>query len=271
MQCDGKKPCTRCTTRVESSECKYEIHIKHAKEELVRQIKDLRAKDHLREQILSALSSDEQVPEIVARLQKGETYDSIVEWLGRAPIEEYYALSPRESQHSTFEPSDQEMGGLSTSFSWTSVVSDTAVLDHLFQLYFAWIHPVHTLFSEGHFVDSYKRQSYQFCSPTLVNAMCALACHLHTGGESEEIDFEQLGMSFSDAVRASIDPEDRSLTMTQAFAVIFLLDCAGGNCLRGASYLKIATSNLSYAKSTDSDAVLEVLKNTTRGLRSINV
>jgi hypothetical protein len=186
-------------------------------------------------------------------------------------MEEYDALSPRESHHSTFEPSDQEMGGLSTSFRWTTVLSDTAVLDHLFQLYFTWIHPVHTLFSEGHFVDSYKRQSSQFCSPILVNAMCALACHLHTSAESDEIDFEQLGESFSDVVRAVIDPDDKSLTTTQAFAVLFLVDCARGKCLRGESYLKIATSNLSGVKLTESDAFLEVFKNTTRGLRCLNV
>ncbi|PVH71891.1 hypothetical protein DL98DRAFT_88046 [Cadophora sp. DSE1049] len=60
-KCDSNKPCKRCATRVETSECIYEIHIKHPKEELVEQIKELRAKDHMTEQILQALSTNEKV------------------------------------------------------------------------------------------------------------------------------------------------------------------------------------------------------------------
>jgi hypothetical protein len=233
----------------------------------VKQIKDLRAKDHLTEQILGALSTDEQVSEILQRLKNGETYDSIVDWLGRAP---YEGLSPRISQHSTnFGTSDQEMTG-TTTFRWSSVTSDSNILDHLFQLYFAWIHPVHTLFSEGHFVDSYKKQSIQFCSPILVNAMCALACHLHTVEDKDSIDFEQLGVSFSDAVRSSIDPEDRTLTTIQAFAVLFLVDCARGRCLRASAYLKIASDAIPSVAFVDIDGFREVLKNTSRGVRALN-
>jgi len=203
-KCDGKKPCKRCAARAETSECIYEIHIKHAKEELVKQIKELRAKDHLTEQILQALSTDEKVPEILERLKNGETYESIVDWLGRTPMEDFETLSPRESQHSTFEASDHEMSG-SSNFKWTSVTADSAILDHLFQLYFSWVHPVHTLFHEGHFVDSYKRQSDHFCSSVLVNAICAIACHLHSVADGDDIDFERLGTEFKDAVRESID------------------------------------------------------------------
>jgi hypothetical protein len=227
MQCDGKKPCKRCATRVETSECIYEIHIKHAKEELVKQIKDLRAKDHMTEQILQALSTDEKVPEILERLKNGETYESIVEWLGRAPIDDFETLSPRLSQHSTFEASDYEMSGVAST-RWTTVTSNTAVLDHLFQLYFAWVHPVHTLFSEGHFVDNYKRQSGNYCSSNLVNAICAMACHLHTA-EGDDLDFDQFGTDFSDAVRSDIDADDKSIATIQAFAVMFLVECARGN------------------------------------------
>lgn len=234
----------------------------------MKQIKELRARDHLTEQILSALSTDEQVPEILQRLKNGETYDSIVDWLGRAPFE---GFSPRVSQHSTnFDNSDHEMSG-QTSFRWTSVVSDSNVLDHLFQLYFAWVHPVHTLFSEGHFVDSYKRQSFQYCSSALVNAMCALACHLHTAEDKDVIDYEQLGVSFSDAVRLVIDPHDRSLTTIQAFAVLFLVDCARGRCLRGSTYLKIASSNMSTITIPDIAGFADVVQHTSRGIRSLNV
>ncbi|KAH8656216.1 hypothetical protein BGZ60DRAFT_385086 [Tricladium varicosporioides] len=270
-KCDGKKPCKRCASRVETSECIYEVHIKHAKEELVKQINELKARDHLTEQILQALSTDERVPEILERLKNGETYEGIVEWLGRSSIEDLEALSPRTSQHSTIETSDHEMGGISSAFKWTTVTTDSAVLDHLFQLYFAWVHPVHTLFSEGHFVDSYKRQLETYCSPMLVNALCAMACHLHSVADADEVDFERLGDKFSDAVRQEIDPEDRSVTTIQAFAVMFLVDCSYGRGLRATSYLQVATKSLSSLAYKEIDGFAEVWEDTVRGIQNLNI
>lgn len=272
LQCDGKKPCKRCATRLEVSECIYEIHIKHAKEELVKQIKELRTKDHLTDQILQALSTDEKVPDILERLKNGETYENIVEWLGRSPIEDLETLSPHESHHSIYETSDHEMTGISTiTAKWTTVTSDTAVLDHLFQLYFAWVHPVHTLFDEGHFVDCYKRQLDDYCSSVLVNAICAMACHLHPTVEGEDIDFEHLGTAFSEAVNRDIDPADKHITMIQAFAVMFLVDCARGKGLRASTYLRVATNNLRSVVPRDTEGFGEVWKNTVQGVRNLNV
>ena len=227
------------------------------------------AKDHLTEQILQALSTDEKIPEILERLKNGETYEYIVEWLGRSPNADMEAMSPLESQLSMLEGSDQEMGA--TNFRWTSVTSDTAVLDHLFQLFFAWVHPVHTLFSEGHFVDSYKRQSDAYCSSILVNAICAMACHLHSGSDTDEADFEQLGRDFNDQVRSTLDADDKHIATVQTFAVMFLVGCARGEGLHAASYLKIATANLPQVAFVDVDGFQEVLRNCARGLRNLNV
>lgn len=270
-KCDAKQPCKRCASRLEASECIYEVHVKHAKEELVKQIKDLRSKDHLTEQILQAISSDEKVPEIIKRLKVGDTYESIVEWLVQNPVGGLETLSQKESspRHSTIEVSDHEMSGVNPEARWTSVISDTAVLDHLFQLYFAWVHPVHTLFSEGHFVDSYKRQSDGYCSSVLVNSICAMACHLHSGNDSE--DFGQLSTEFSDAVRANIDASDTKITTIQALAVMFLVDCARANVLRASSYLKLAIEGLPSVIYVESEDFHESWKNTIRGVRNLNV
>lgn len=219
------------------------------------------------QQILRALSNDQHVPEILHRLQNGETYESIVEWL--APPDNYDAHSPTGSQHSTFEASNHEMASVSPNIHWTPVATDPVILDHLFQLYFAWIHPVHTLFSEGYFVNSFRYNSRLYCSPVLVNAMCALACHLHANADTDEI--EQLGLSFSDAVRAEIEPDDGCLTTIQALAVMFLVDCARGRGLRASSYLNLASRGLSNVKILQEDGFLEVLRDTTRGIRSLNV
>lgn len=266
-KCDGKKPCGRCATRVEPSTCIYEVHIKHAKEELVRQIKDLEAKDNTTQQILRALSTDQHVAEILQRLKNGESYDAIAEWL--APLDALEELSPTGSQHSTLDLSDQEMGGSSSTSQWTTVTLDPSILDHLFQLYFSWVHPVHTLFSEGHFVESFRNKSQVYCSSVLVNAMCALACHLLSHTESDEI--EQLGQSFSDAVRSEISPHDRRLTTMQAFGVMFLVDCARGKSLRATSYLRFASSNLSNVDILDEYGFPDVLSSTIQGIRCLNI
>ncbi|PBP20368.1 hypothetical protein BUE80_DR008851 [Diplocarpon rosae] len=279
-KCDGKKPCKRCATRVETSECVYEIHIKHAKEELVQQIKDLRAKDHITEQILQALAANEKVPEILERLQNDESYESIVEWLGRAAVGEFETLSPRDSHQSALEASDYEMTGTgqvataaptSPAALWTAVTADTAVLNHLFQLYFAWVHPVHTLFSEPRFVESYRLRLDNFCSPGLVNAICAMACHLHTDASKDELDYVQLGGEFSDAVRGSLDPSDDRLTTMQAFAVMYLVDCARGNALRATSYLKTATEALPTVTYQDDEGFAASFTHTVRGVRNLNI
>jgi hypothetical protein len=248
------------------------VHIKHAKEELVRQIKELKAKGHLTDQILQALSTDEKVPEILDRLKNGETYESIVEGLGGPPMEDFEAPSPRESRHPTFETSDHEMGDVdSMSFRWTTVTSNQAILHHLFQLYFAWVHPVHTLFSEGHFVASYTMHTDSYCSSVLVNAICAMACHLHSAAERDETDFEQLGAEFTEAVRFDIVGEDKAVTTVQALAVMFLVDCARANVLRAAAYLKVATKSLPNITWLNIEGYTEVLKNTVRGIRNLNV
>jgi hypothetical protein len=78
-QCDGKKPCKHSATRVKLSLCIYEVHIKLAKCELVKQIKELQARNRVLEQILGALSEDEEVPEILKRLKHHHAYYSIIE------------------------------------------------------------------------------------------------------------------------------------------------------------------------------------------------
>lgn len=233
----------------------------------MKQIKELEAKDVLTQQILRALSNDQQVPEILHRLQNGDSYESIAEWL--APPDGCDVHSPTGSQHSIFEASNHEMSGISPNILWTSVTTDQVILDHLFQLYFAWVHPVHTLFSEGYFVNSFRYNSKLFCSPVLVNAMCALACHLHANADTDEI--EQLGLSFSDAVRSEIEPDDGCLTTIQALAVMFLVGCGRGRGLRASSYLTLASKGLSNIKMSQEDGFLEVLRDTTRGIRCLNV
>ncbi len=223
----------------------------------MKQIKELKVKDDLANQILGALSTHKQVTEILRRLKAGEAYNVIVEWLVQVP------------RHDDNTSSDQSPKSISSPLRWTTITSDQAVLDHLFQLYFSWVHPVYTLFSEGHFVDSYRRQSDQYCSSILVNFICAMACHICTYLEVAETDFKHLGYSFSEAVRAGIDAKDKRITTIQAFAVMFLVDCARGKALSGFPYLEIASKSLPKVVWLGVEGFVEVLKSTSRGIQSL--
>ncbi|KAI9731647.1 MAG: hypothetical protein M1818_007777 [Claussenomyces sp. TS43310] len=270
-KCDGKVSCTRCQSRAEEESCAYETPRKRGKHQLVGQIVELekelealRAEISTKEQILRAVAEYEHPATILGRLKNNETYDSIVRWLARKSSQEDMLRLVKESQRPLLK-------SVSSAFRWTSVIGETSILDYLFQLYFAWVHPAHTLFSEGHFVDNYMNQSSHFCSSTLVNAICAMACHLHTSSSDDTVDFDHLGTMFSDAARASISTTDKSLTTVQASAIMFLVDCARGDCLRASSYLKAATDNISNIVSDDRSGFFQVLQETNRGVHCLNV
>jgi hypothetical protein len=257
----------------------YETHVKYAKEELVKkvnqlqeQIKQLEEEDHLAKQILRALSAAEQVPEIIDRLQKGDAYKSITEWLDHSLSTDSDTPPPMKSQYSISEDSDHEIGSPDLTYDvWTSVVSDSATIDHLLQIYFEFVHPVHPLFNKDHFFDCHTRHSDSFCSSILINALCAMACHLHSRTNATEPEFEELGLKFSDSVRSEIDALDRSVTTIQTFAVMFLVDLFRSNALRAASYLKTASNILTRVETSEAAGFREVLYDTVRGLHNLNV
>ncbi|KFY05406.1 hypothetical protein O988_00017 [Pseudogymnoascus sp. VKM F-3808] len=271
-KCDGNAPCSRCTTRTDTLPCVYEAHTKHAKEELVKQIRELRAKNRLSERIFKTLQNSKKAPDILRALNNGESIEGIAQNLDRPHMEEQDGFSPVGSPPSVvggsgYEPGTQIMPGSS----WTTVTHDSTALDHLFQLYFAWVHPVSTLFSEGHFVDSYKGQKQRHCSSPLVNAICALACHFHTHSKASELDYDQLGVHFSDAFLAGFEPDDKSITTIQAAAVMFLVELGRGFGLRASSYLRLATESIAEFSGSSNDELPVVLKNTIQGIRCLNV
>lgn len=250
-----------------------------AKEELVKkvnqhqeQIKKLKEEDHLAKQILWALSADEEVPEILDRLQNGHAYKSIVEWLDHSLRTDSETPPPINSQYSTSEDSDHEMKSPEpTHGMWESVTSDSATIDHLLHLYFKFVHPVHRLVNKVRFCESYTRYAKSFCSSILVNAMCAMACHLNLRRDGIEADFEELGLKFSDSVRLEIDALDRSVTAIQSFGVMFLVDLFRSNALRAASYLNTTSNILTRVEILETAGFREVLYDTLRGLHNLNV
>ncbi|KFZ18707.1 hypothetical protein V501_01064 [Pseudogymnoascus sp. VKM F-4519 (FW-2642)] len=271
-KCNGNKPCLRCTTRAETTPCVYEVHIKHAKEELMKQILELRAKNKLNERVIEALQSGDKAPDILRALSSDDSFESIVESQGRQPVEELDNVSPKGSPTSIVGgPEHEPRAQIQSGFAWTIVTHEPTVVDHLFQLYFAWVHPISTLFSEAHFVESYKGRNSRHCSSPLVNAMCALACHFHTQSEESELDPDQLGIQFSEAFLTGFDPDDKSITSIQAAAVMFLVELGRGFGLRASSYLRLATESIAELSASSNEEPPCVLKKTVQGIRCLNV
>ncbi|KAM0309018.1 hypothetical protein ACHAO8_009425 [Botrytis cinerea] len=269
-KCDGNQPCTRCTSKrsLYQEECAYEPHTKNAKTMLVRNLKESHDIRNKAERIFTWLANGtDNEHDILERIKNRDSITDIANWL--ESIE-----SNGESQLSIYAGSNNELDGdLPSEFVWTTVTGDDEVIEHLISLYFTWVHPFYPLFNEGHFVDSMKQESDEFCSHNLFNAICAMACYLHTATDEDIIDYKRMGTQFSDFVRNRIDPQDSSLTNIQAFAVMFLVRCAQGQGFSGSVYLNIASRSMESLRPSNSDSAdyRQIWRETVKGINSLNV
>lgn len=235
---------------------------------LVKNLKESHDIRHKAERIFTWLANGtENEHDILERIKNRDSITDIANWL--ESIE-----SNGESQLSIYAGSNNELDGdLPSEFVWTTVTSDDEVIEHLISLYFTWVHPFYPLFSEGHFVDSMKQESDEFCSHNLFNAICAMACYLHTAIDEDIIDYKRMGTQFSDFVRNRIDPQDSSLTNIQAFAVMFLVRCAQGQGFSGSVYLTIASRSMESLRPSNSDSAdyRQIWRETVKGINSLNV
>lgn len=268
-QCDGKEPCGRCIDRALGT-CAYQPHTKHAKIQMVESLRSHQQWRQDAESIFRAIEANEDIPTIVDRLQNHESIESIAQFLQSSNYDSE-VHSPRASSHSTMDVTDNETSGGPSAFRWSTVTANDEILHHLFILYFTWVHPVHTLFDEGFFVNHYQHGSDIFCSSILVNAICAMACYHHTAANGDTTDFELLGRDFSDAVRQELDHEDKSLLSVQVFAIMFLVGCASGKGLHASEYLTVANNSMATLECVGDEGYQIVWRNTARGLHCLNV
>ena len=267
--------CHRCASRGLDDSCKYEVHIKTAKEMMVREIRDLQAKNNWVEQILRAISLDDNGPEIIECLKNGESYRSVAEKFRRPPFADIEDLSPTSQRQLSDALMDYEKdsvgqrdseSGIRHDGEWTSVTSDHELINHLFALYFTWAHPANMLFSRNHFLSSFRNKANLYCTSSLVNAICAMGCLFmgEKGKYSTEdgTDPQKLNERFMDEARSLIKPKHyNKRTTVQAFAVMFLVEMGQGQGARASSYIRLAGDAINslrdHAYSTDA---MEVTK-----------
>ena len=222
--------------------------------------------------ILEVLSSDGHSEEIKKRLREGDSHHSIAAWLGSEPpiagnvtmneitqrnlidvvrrVESYQ----RTNEQRLREGSPHEHG-----FQWTRVTSDEELMKHLLNLYFTWVHPVHMLFSELDFLEDFANRRRTHCSPALVNAIFAMACHLLDDvgdyASGNDLDGETLRESFMNEARTLIQPEEyTNITAIQAFAVMFLVDLSSRKALKATGYLRLAADGLRSMRESEHSA-----------------
>lgn len=253
------------------NDCHYELHAKTAKEQMVREIQRLQRenesleveKDNLGEEndwivrIISSLKDDSQGTEIIRRLKQGETHQAIAEWLGR-PLTAVTNLSPT-SERQLSEAIEEYHRGLIDNQDpryWTNVTLDVDLIEHLIALYLTWIHPVHMLFDENQFVASFKGCSDTYCSAGLVNAICAVSCHLFhpdlTSLSKTQATVKSLRELFLEEARENMQDADRQrMTAIQTYAVMCLAEMGSGNGQSATAHLRVATELLTNKHRTE--------------------
>jgi hypothetical protein len=223
------------------------------------------------ERVFRAIEANENIFAIIEQLQNHESVESIAQQLQDINGDVKGPLS-KDSSLSIVEGSDHERdNGSSSIFRWSSVTADEEIIHYLLTLYFTWVHPFYTLFDEQLFVHSYQQKSEVFCSSSLVNAICAMACCYHTAVDTDTTDFELLSKGFSNAVRHKLDAEEESLLSVQVFAIMFLTDCAQGKGLYASKYLTVANSSIASQECIGDNIYQGAWMCTARGVNCLNM
>ncbi|MCJ1474840.1 hypothetical protein MMC13_003500 [Lambiella insularis] len=221
---------------------------------MIQRIQELESNYGYVERIIRALSSNGDGPEIIDRLRNGESYQSIATELGDSSLGDLADLSPKSQNYFSLaikeydKDASAESGPASGPFKggrWTTVTSDEALIDHLLALYFTWVHPMHMLFSRPHFLASYNNRVDVYCTAALVNAICAMACHLFDNVPGEHfqtsLDPGELSGKFLQEARSLIQGNRvGKLAVVQTYAVMFLVELSAGKGANSTSYIRVA-------------------------------
>lgn len=234
------------------------MQVKTAKEELVRKVKDLEAKysilkgsvqekDRWIESVLQLLN-DENTAGLLDRLRQGQARQTFLETLGRPP------MSSRTDFGSSFTPFQQSDHVVIDSVpdsetsqrgAGGSVTTDEALIRHLMALYITWVHPVYMLFSERHFMSSFRNNDSIYCSQPMINAICAVGCCYLAQKEDSEVDTRSLGQRFYHKAWSDMRvEEDMTLVSAVTYAILFLFELSQGQARNASSHLRLSVESI---------------------------
>ena len=217
------------------------------------------------EKIMHSLQNDTQGTDIIGKLKRGESHKDIAEWLGRPMAEsEKQALSPTVQRQISQAVEQYHRNLIETHDPqfWTNVSTEPELIDHLIKLYLTWIHPVHMLFDQDHFMTSFKDCTDSYCAPALVNIICAMSCHLlhdtRDDDEQTKSGIEFLRKQFINEAQSLMEHADmEKMTSIQTYAIMFLVELGSGHGLIGSSHLRLAVEKLIAKKTSEQTSEAE--------------
>ena len=234
--------------------------------------------------ILDILTNNGHVEEVISRLRGGETQDSVANWLqGRPELRQFIGSMPGSERsllavvgrvEKTYKISERTNEPYAPR-QWTCVTTSQVLIRHLFELYFTWVHPVHMLFGEVDFLKSFHSGDVVYCSEALVNAVCAMACHLLDSPAPDLVgrdarDRMNLRDGFLAEARGQLKPgKELPMTSIQAFAVMYLAELSAGKARNASSYLRCAADYLSLPPDSSQHAE-ESLQLSAWGIHTLN-
>lgn len=159
-----------------------------------------------------------------------------------------YTGDPQETQ-SMPDPEGSSPESLDPLATWTTVTSDTNLIMHLLNMYFAWHYPYFTAISKKPFYRDLLEGKPRspptrttYCSSSLFNAILALGCHFTNvpGAFATPGDSRTKGDHFlAEAKRLIVDNgeyEQPRLTTVQALALMSVLEAGNGREAKGWVY-----------------------------------
>ncbi|KAK6498184.1 hypothetical protein TWF506_004423 [Arthrobotrys conoides] len=200
-KCDEESP--RCGSCIESDlECLYRVEgtARHKRNIVRDKIKDYesditkyeRILDHIKEssvsslqRVLEVIRGQATLEEIMMFIRNDQTPYLPTDVISPIPTTSPLSLLMNEEWYEGVEPldginleilDDRPILDLTAS-PWTTVTDDDELVSHLMSLYMTWDHPVWHLFDWDIFIDAMKTGDTTYCSPLLVNATLAEACH----------------------------------------------------------------------------------------------
>ena len=259
-----------------------------ARADLQSENKDLQESSSWSNTILETISKNGHDKEILAKLRSGVSHHEIADWLvQQVQVEKQINIEPNSQRDlldvvKDFEDQYQYEEGLHRAdrarsneppIIWTDVSSSHTLIGHLFDLYFTWVHPVHMLFSELDFKHSFRTNDGHYCSRSLVNSVCAMACHLleNEGARMPEGSTQEaatLREGFMNQARKHLTPATyKELTSVQALAVMYLVDFSSSKARSAVGYLRSSVENLTSAIDNQSAEAREI---TAWGVNTLN-
>ncbi|KAF3099696.1 hypothetical protein TWF569_001945 [Orbilia oligospora] len=200
-KCDEESP--KCSSCIESDlDCIYSVEgtARHKRNIIRDKIKDYesdiakyeRILDHIKgssvsslQRVLEVIRGQATLEEIMMFIRNDQAAYLPTELISPVPTTSSLSLLMNEEWYQGIEPLDRiNLEILDdrpildvTAHPWTTVTDDDELVSHLMSLYMTWDHPVWHLFDWDIFIDAMKTGDTTYCSPLLVNATLAEACH----------------------------------------------------------------------------------------------